>query len=208
MNVHPYGDNALFVDLEIDNVPDRQKRTQAVGRALRRRLASADIVLGAGTIAIVGIGAWDDLDGLIAEALGAAVDDDFSSTRHLLRAVYDGPDLDDVARQTGLYVGEVVALHAAREYDVELIGFLPGFAYLTPLDPRLVVPRHPTPRVRVPAGSLAIAGPYTGIYPVTSPGGWHLIGRVLEADLFDPLRDPPALLEPGDTVRFVPHRPD
>ena len=208
MKIHPYGDNALFVDLEIDDAPDRQKRTQAVGRELRRRLASADIVVGAGTLAIVGVGAWDDFDGIIAETLRADVDDLFVFKLHVLRAIYDGEDLDHVARQTGLSSAEVVALHASRDYDVELIGFLPGFAYLTSLDPRLVTSRRPAPRPRVPKGSLAIAGPYTGVYSVASPGGWHLIGRVLDVELFDPERRPPALFEPGDTVRFVPHYPD
>ena len=88
---------------------------------------------------------------------------------------------------------------------VELIGFLPGFAYLGPLDPRLTIGRRETPRPRVPAGSVAIAGGYTGVYPAASPGGWHLLGRALDVSLFDPLRDPPALLRPGDHVRFVAH---
>jgi KipI family sensor histidine kinase inhibitor len=208
MKIHPYGDNALFVDLEMGDAPDRQKRTQSVGRELRRRLGSADVVLGAGSLAVVGVGAWDDLDAIIAETLRASVDDDFLPTLHVVRAIYDGADLEQVAQQTGLSRAEVVALHSGRDYDVELIGFLPGFAYLTSLDPRLVTARRPAPRPRVPHGSLAIAGPYTGIYPMASPGGWHLIGRVLDVDLFDPGRRPPALFEPGDKVRFVPHRPD
>jgi KipI family sensor histidine kinase inhibitor len=208
MKVHPYGEGALFVDLEIDDAPDRARRTQAVGRALRRRLQSADIVLGAGTLAIIGVGAWDDLDAIIAESLRGENDDALSAKTHVLRAVYDGADLAEVAQQTGLRPADIVDLHAARDYLVELIGFLPGFAYLLSLDERLVLPRRPAPRPRVPKGSLAIAGPYTGIYPAVSPGGWHLIGRVLDVDLFDPERRPPALFEPGDTVRFVPTRPD
>jgi KipI family sensor histidine kinase inhibitor len=208
MKVHPYGEGALFVDLEIDDAPDRARRTQAVGRALRRRLASADIVLGAGTLAIIGVGAWDDLDAIIAESLGAGADDTFSPKTHILRAVYDGVDLEDVARTTGMHTDDVVALHASRDYTVELIGFLPGFAYLVSLDERLVLPRRAAPRTRVPKGSLAIAGPYTGVYPAVSPGGWHLIGRVPDVELFDPARRPPALFEPGDTVRFTPLRLD
>jgi KipI family sensor histidine kinase inhibitor len=179
-----------------------------VARELCRRLTSADIIVGAGNLAIVGVGAWDDLDGIVAETLRADADDDFVPKRHVVRAVYDGADLEQVARQTGLSSAEVVALHAERDYEVELIGFLPGFAYLAALDSRLVVARRAAPRPRVPKGSLAIAGPYTGIYSVTSPGGWHLIGRVLDVDLFDPARRPPALFEPGDTVRFAPYRPD
>jgi KipI family sensor histidine kinase inhibitor len=208
MKVHPYGEGALFVDLEIEDAPDRGRRTQAVGRALRRRLQSADIVLGAGTLAIIGVGAWDDLDAIIAESLRGENDDALSVKTHVLRAVYDGVDLAEVAQQTGLRPADVVDLHTSRDYAVELIGFLPGFAYLLSLDERLVLPRRPAPRPRVPKGSLAIAGPYTGIYPAVSPGGWHLIGRVLDVDLFDPERRPPALFEPGDAVRFVPTRPD
>jgi KipI family sensor histidine kinase inhibitor len=208
VKIHPYGDNALFVDLEIDDAPDRPKRTQAIGRQLRRRLPSADVVIGAGSLAIVGVGAWDDLDGIIADALRQGVTDDFAPKLHVLRAIYDGADLEDVARRTGLPSAEVVALHAARDYQVELIGFLPGFAYLASLDARLVTPRRAAPRPRVPKGSLAIAGSYTGVYSVASPGGWHLIGRVLDVELFDPERRPPALFEPGDQVRFVPYRPD
>ena len=208
MKIHPYGEGALFVDLEIDEEPDRARRTQAVGRALRQRLPSADIVLGAGTLAIIGVGAWDDLDAIVAESLRADADDAFSPKTHVLRAVYDGVDLDEVARAARMSTSDVAALHASRDYTVELIGFLPGFAYLISLDPRLVLPRRPAPRPRVPKGSLAIAGSYTGVYPSVSPGGWHLIGRVLDVDLFDPARRPPALFEPGDAVRFVPFRPD
>ena len=208
MKILPYGEGALFVDLEIDDAPDRARRTQIVARALERRLRGANIVLGAGSLAIIGVSTWDDLDGAIAEALHTGTDDDFTPTRHVLRTIYDGVDLDDVARRTGLTRAEVIALHAGRDYDVELVGFLPGFAYLSPLDPRLVVARRPVPRPSVPARSVAIAGPYTGVYPFGSPGGWHLIGRVIGVDLFDASRRPPALFAPGDKVRFVPHRPD
>jgi KipI family sensor histidine kinase inhibitor len=208
MKVHPYGEGALFVDLEIEDAPHRARRTLAVGRALRRRLPSADIVLGAGTLAIVGVGAWDDLDAIIAESLGDDTNEAPSTKVHVLRAVYDGVDLDDVARATGMHTEDVVNLHAARDYTVELIGFLPGFAYLLSLDERLVLPRRPAPRPRVPKGSLAIAGPFTGVYPGVSPGGWHLIGRVIDVELFDPARRPPALFEPGDRVKFVPSRLD
>ena len=208
MKILPYGEGALFVDLEIDDAPDRTERTQMIARALRRRLTGTDIVVGAGNFAIIGISAWDDLDGVIADAWHGAVADDFPPTHHVFRTIYDGVDLDDVARRTGLSRADVIALHAGRDYDVDLIGFLPGFAYLSPLDPRLVVARRPAPRPRVPARSVGIAGPYTGVYPSIAPGGWHLIGRVVDVDLFDPSRRPPSLFEPGDTVRFVPYQPD
>jgi KipI family sensor histidine kinase inhibitor len=114
----------------------------------------------------------------------------------------DGPDLDEVARQTGLSREDVVRLHQAGEYTVYFLGFQPGFAYLGGMDPRLATARRKEPRLAVPAGSLAIGGEQTGIYPSASPGGWQLIGRTSVA-LFDPARDPPTLLLPGDTVRFV-----
>jgi len=101
MKVLPYGDNALFIDLEIDGT-DRQKRTLAVGRELQRRLVTADVVIGAGTLAVVGVGAWDDLDGIIAETLRSGIGDDFVPKLHVVRTIYDGPDLDDVMRHTGL----------------------------------------------------------------------------------------------------------
>lgn len=115
----------------------------------------------------------------------------------------DGPDLASVAQATGLSADEVVAEHAAATYRVCFIGFSPGFPYLSGLSERLVAPRHLTPRRRVPAGSVAIAGSQTGIYPLATAGGWNLIGRT-DRVLFDPQREPPSLLAPGDTVRFVP----
>lgn len=112
-----------------------------------------------------------------------------------------GPDLDHVAAHAGLSAQEVVARHAAGEYRVHLVGFLPGFPYLGGLDPRLATPRRDTPRTAVPAGSVGIGGLQTGVYPLESPGGWQLIGRA-PLVLFDPLRVPPTLLAPGDLVRF------
>ena len=114
-----------------------------------------------------------------------------------------GPDLAAVAAQTGLTEAAVVALHSGTLYRVFMLGFAPGFAYLGPLPAPLVLPRRATPRPRVPAGSVAIAGGQTGIYPLATPGGWHLIGHT-DAALWDAARDPPALLRPGAWVRFVP----
>lgn len=114
-----------------------------------------------------------------------------------------GPDLADVAELCGLSQAEVVARHAATELRVLFLGFAPGFAYLGGLPDELHVPRLATPRTRTPAGSVAIAGSMTGIYPADLPGGWRVIGRA-SLVLFDPRRDPPAHLAPGDTVRFEP----
>lgn len=118
-----------------------------------------------------------------------------------------GPDLADVATQTNLSEAEVVARHVAGEYRVAMLGFAPGFPYLLGLDARLHVPRRAHPRTRVPAGAVAIGGAQTGIYPRELPGGWRLIGRTPLA-LFDAQRDPPALLAPGQPVRFRAIRSD
>lgn len=130
----------------------------------------------------------------------ALLRDDAAAPRTIeLRATYDGPDLDDIARAIGATTDEVVQLHAAPTYVVETMGFAPGFAYLVGLDPRLAaLPRRPTPRTRVPAGALAIAGGYTAVYPFDSPGGWNVVGRVAER-MFT---TEGALLRLGDRVRF------
>lgn len=118
-----------------------------------------------------------------------------------LAVTYDGPDLADVARLTGLTVDEVVRRHEAGDYVVAFAGFAPGFAYVVGGDPVLHVPRRDTPRTRVPAGSVALAGEFTGVYPREGPGGWQLIGRT-DAILWDIDRDPPARLVAGTRVRF------
>jgi len=117
----------------------------------------------------------------------------------------DGPDLRAVAEQTGLDEQAVVDLHAGTLYRVFLLGFVPGFAYLGTLPEVLALPRRSEPRTRVPAGSVAIAGRQTAVYPFSTPGGWHLIGRTDEP-LWDLDRVPPARLRPGQSVRFVPYR--
>jgi inhibitor of KinA len=160
--------------------------------------------------------AWTDAeDGDALQAIAAAVRmlldmppemPPRSATRVEISVCYggaEGPDLDALASRAGFDSGDVVALHAAGDYRVAMIGFAPGFPYLLGLDPALATPRRATPRTRVPAGSVAIGGAQTGIYPSELPGGWHLIGRT-PLRLFDPRRDPPSLLMPGDRVRFVP----
>jgi KipI family sensor histidine kinase inhibitor len=116
---------------------------------------------------------------------------------------YDGPDLESVAATIGCSTAEVVALHSAPMYRVAFCGFMPGFAYMVGAPAELHLPRLSTPRERVPAGSVAVAGGYSGIYPRESPGGWHLLGRA-ECTLWDERRPVPALLPPGARVKFVP----
>ena len=126
-----------------------------------------------------------------------------SARSHSIPVRYDGEDLADVAARVGMTVGDVIGIHAATEYRVFVIGFVPGFAYLGLLDSRLVIPRRESPRKKVPAGSVAIAEAQTGIYPSETPGGWHLIGTT-DVRMFDPARSEPALFAVGDRVRFVP----
>jgi len=114
-----------------------------------------------------------------------------------------GPDLPFVAEHNGLSMDEVIRIHAGTVYPVYMLGFSPGYAYLGGLPEEIATPRLPTPRTLVPAGSVALAGQQTGVYPIATPGGWRLIGRT-PLKLFDPQRDPPTLLRAGDRVRFVP----
>jgi KipI family sensor histidine kinase inhibitor len=114
-----------------------------------------------------------------------------------------GPDLAEVGAIHDLRPEQVVEVHASVEYRVHFLGFLPGFAYLGTVPPQIATPRLATPRTAVPAGSVGIAGEQSGIYPLSSPGGWRILGRT-DLALWDPARDPPALLEPGMRVRFVP----
>lgn len=113
-----------------------------------------------------------------------------------------GPDLPEVAARAGLTEADVVALHAAPTYRVYVVGFIPGFPYMAAVDERLALPRRSVPRTRVPAGSVAIAAGQTGIYPIESPGGWHLLGRT-RVKPYDDTRAEPFLFRPGDRVRFL-----
>jgi KipI family sensor histidine kinase inhibitor len=144
----------------------------------------------------------------LRQALGMVVADAeaASGTLHELVVEYGGvagPDLTALAARAGLSQADYINRHAAGEYTVAFLGFQPGFPYLRGLPAALHAPRRGTPRLKVAAGSVAIGGAYTGIYPVAGPGGWQLIGRTA-ARLFDPLRAAPAMLKPGDRVRFVP----
>jgi KipI family sensor histidine kinase inhibitor len=142
------------------------------------------------------------LEGLLAQPMPAPA----GARQRTIPVVYGGehgPDLPEVAVLIGLSEAEIVERHAATDLRVLFDGFAPGFAYLGELPQELRVPRLETPRIRTPAGSVGLAGPMSGIYPATLPGGWRIIGRT-PITLFDPRRDPPAYLMPGDRVRFEP----
>jgi KipI family sensor histidine kinase inhibitor len=150
---------------------------------------------------------YSDVEALVRERMAAATELAVSDARTIeIPVCYGGafgPDLEDVARHTGLTAARVVELHASVQYLVYFLGFSPGFPYLGGLAPELATPRLSAPRKVVPAGSVAIGGSQTGVYPVDSPGGWRIIGRTA-LRLFDAEATPPALLRIGDTVRFVP----
>lgn len=129
-----------------------------------------------------------------------------TATLYSLPVVYggeDGPDLEDVAVHAGMSVQDVISIHSNADYRVYMLGFAPGFPYLGGMDSRIATPRLPTPRTRVPGGSVGIADSQTGVYPMETPGGWRIIGRT-PVRLFDPAGDPPVAIMPGSFVRFVP----
>jgi KipI family sensor histidine kinase inhibitor len=196
--VRPAGDRAVLLELA-----DNAAALRVAERLRAERPELVDVVPGHRTVLLTW-GGGDRPPGL-AELAEAALADELPGASRPAREIavtYDGPDLEEVARLCGLSVEEVVARHRAAMYVVGFLGFAPGFAYLLGGDPALHVPRRDDPRTRVPAGSVAVAGPYSGIYPRESPGGWRLLGRT-DAVLFDAAREPPALLAAGDGVRFV-----
>lgn len=216
--IEPFGDGAVLVTLGRRVDPDLAARAQelaarldelAVTRpGLRRAVPAHASVLVPFDPLVVSL---EDVFALarstIARASAGAPATASSSTIDIpvRYGGADGPDLDEVAERGGLRPADVVELHAGATYRVLFLGFAPGFAYLGGLPPALELSRRTTPRERVPAGSVAIAGLQTAVYPRALPGGWHLIGRT-ETVLFDPLADPPSRFQPGATVRFVPIR--
>ena len=202
------GDSALTLVFGDTISPDVHRRVRAATADLAGGLPPGvtEIVPAYTTIAVWYdplVRAQDDLAAELVARTSAAPDvTDGKDVREWTVPVrYDGPDLAEVADRTGLSALEVIARHTSRSYEVYLLGFVPGFAFLGELDPLLVLPRRSPPRQRVPAGSVAIAGAQTAIYPLDTPGGWHLLGRT-DLTLFDPMRDPPALFRVGDRVRF------
>jgi KipI family sensor histidine kinase inhibitor len=163
-----------------------------------------EIVPGPETVLVVArdfAGLTGLLETLLRTALAPAPVEE-STAAVTIPVVYDGADLAGVAALTGLTTAEVIRRHTARELTVGWLGFAPGFAYLVGLDPALHVPRLDTPRTAVPAGSVAVAGPYAAVYPSASPGGWRLLGRT-SLTVWDSAANPPSLLPPGTRVRFA-----
>jgi inhibitor of KinA len=208
------GDRALLVEIDTQIDVAANERALALAGALRARPLDGvlDIVPAYASIAVHIDPARLDLrtaTALVRTCLEQPAILPPAATPHALTEIpvcYDaafGPDLTAIAARAGCSTEDAAALHAGRVYRVFMLGFLPGFAYMGAVDERIATPRHPTPRARVAAGSVGIAGSQTGIYPRESPGGWQIIGRT-PVSLFDARRTPPALLAPGASVRFVP----
>lgn len=203
LRIRPYGQGRWLIDLP---GPDAVSRLHAAAREGRPRWrarpgwSSLLVEAGEGAEPLA-----RDLATLNAPPLpdrAQSPETEAANAAIVIDVVYDGPDLEAVADLCGLSPDDVVLRHTRARYRVVFLGFTRGFAYLDGLDPRLCgVPRLATPRVRVPSGSVGIAAGQTGIYPMDSPGGWHLIGRTTTA-LFDADRMPPSLVSPGDSVRF------
>jgi KipI family sensor histidine kinase inhibitor len=189
MKLLPCGDQAVLLDCE--------SLDEATGWFAA--LNDLDPVLGAQTVLLRGNPS--DLRATVAARKPRPPSAATKADEVVIAVAYDGPDLAEVAELTGLGKDQVVAAHTGTAWTVGFVGFAPGFAYLTGGDSRLRVPRRATPRSSVPAGSVGLAGDFSGIYPRSSPGGWQLIGHT-DVDLFDVNRTPPALLQPGMQVRF------
>jgi len=210
LRIVPAGDAALLVELPARIDPAVSGQAVALARAVRSHCTSSvrDVVVGYASVTIyfdplhVDATALEEELRQVAQALpdhaiedGALIDVDVCYGGEF------GPDLADVAAFAKATEDEVVRLHSATTYRVYVVGFVPGFPYMASVHPRLALPRRTTPRTRVPAGSVAIAAGQTGIYPIETPGGWHLIGRT-RVKPYDDSRAEPCLFRPGDRVRF------
>jgi KipI family sensor histidine kinase inhibitor len=208
VRTHPLGDAALLAELGTRLDTALNTRAIALANALKKRRDVRQAVAGYASVTV-----HFDPDQTTHDALAAAIQR-LASKRppmaepgrlHRIPVVYDGPDLEAVAAILGLAPAQIAEIHSKPIYRVFLVGFVPGWAYLGPLPEELELPRRHVPRTQVPAGSVAIAGRQSGIYPLPTPGGWHLIGRT-SVKLFLPDADPPCLFRAGDRVKFFASR--
>ena len=216
----PFGDAAVLVELGAAAGVEAARRARALAVAIAAHTAgepalgipvpaAASVLVPFDPFTLDSTRVAELIAGMLADT-GADDAADLTGTEpsrlHRIPVRYggeDGPDLAPVAAELGLSPAEVVALHTGSDLEVLFLGFAPGFAYLGELPEALRVPRLSTPRVRVPAGSVAVASAMSAIYPHASPGGWRILGRT-DTQLWDPAATPPARLRPGDKVRFEP----
>ncbi|CAH9061017.1 5-oxoprolinase subunit B [Pseudoalteromonas sp. CIP111854] len=213
LEAHSYllGENAIVIALNTDKPsPSEQRRLFALTISLQHSSAFIDIVPAKASVTAylaepAQYNYWLKKAMLLWEESEEVA---FDVKTHHIEAIYggkDGPDLEDVALRLNMSAKQVVHMHSEYTYQVEFLGFLPGFAYLGSLPEHLQLPRKVTPRKQVPKGSVAIAEDLSAIYPSSSPGGWHLLARCNNT-LFDPTLTPPSLFAPGDKVKFIPHK--
>ncbi len=214
--IEPFGDRAFLVVLGGSISPRVNRRVHALAQAVRTEAARGvpwgnpvpsyeSVVVPFDPLLLDPVTAEGHLGNLLAAVQGTATVEPETIPPVLIPTRYggdSGPDLPEVARRLGITEQAVVALHTGSDYLVYMIGFTPGYAYLGTLPAALELPRRDVPRVRVASGSVGIAGRQSGVYPIESPGGFHIIGRT-DLVLWDPAREPPCLLEPGRSVRFV-----
>lgn len=209
LRAHPLGDTAVTITFGADRSAELLHRVQAAARSLKDANVPhvEDIVPAYLALTVfydpLGI-SYEEISRKLLDACDRATQSPPVAARsreHRIPVKYDGLDLEAVAASAGLSVEGIIARHSGRIYTVDLLGFVPGFAYLSELDAALQLPRRAQPRPRIAAGSVGIAAAQTAVYPLDTPGGWHIIGRT-QTVMFDATRETPALLAPGDTVRF------
>ena len=207
----PFGDSAVLIKFGDCIVPDINRRVHAMAKAINQAAITGviEICPSYAELAVYFdplIISYDELISILEELDTSDLEQ--SGCEHVITIPVsyggsDGPDLEEVARLTGMSPQEVINIHTQQVYAVYMIGFLPGFPYLGLVPSVIAVPRLPQPRLKVPRGSVGLAGRQTGIYPCEAPGGWRLIGRT-NTPMFDPQCAQPCFLQPGDRVRFEP----
>jgi len=209
VNIKPLGDSALLISFGEVIDDSINARVHALAEAIEKASFEwlVEVVPAYSSLAVIYNPTLIDFESVKRAIEGLEFSTEkFEGRKIEIPVLYGGkygPDLEFVAEYNGLSVDEVIEIHSKPVYRVFFLGFLPGFAYLGGMDERIATPRLEKPRLKVPAGSVGIAGKQTGIYPLESPGGWRLIGRT-PLRLFNPARESPTLLQPGDKVKFVP----
>ena len=204
MRISPLGDTALLAELSTRLETAINTRAIALAAALKKRRDVRQAIAGYASVTVQfdpELATHDSLSAAIKRLAAKRPPMAEPGRLHRIPVNYDGPDIAEVGDRLQLTREQIIEIHSRPIYRVFLVGFVPGWAYLGPLPKELVLPRRAVPRTLVPAGSVAMAGRQTGIYPLPTPGGWHLIGRT-SVKLFLPDSEPPCLFRAGDRVKF------